>query len=165
MEILDNSLEHDSINNKNEIKFILKCCKIYNISLITMENFRWYNIHNQFISNGYNFLVVNCKFDIIIKSRNCQASALSSSSSTASVCTASWKKTCMFTSLFRVGAARAGKSHVFLSFTYSFWRPLCETSGPFQLWDWFGRIETRLRLKSHMAELQNWLEPFHYSQS
>ena len=32
----------------------------------------------------------------------------------------------------------------------------------FPLWDWIGRIETGLRLKSHMAGPQNWRERFHY---
>ena len=40
---------------------------MYNISLITIEIFHWYNIHYQFSSNGYSsLLVVNCKSDIIV---------------------------------------------------------------------------------------------------
>ena len=43
---------------KNGIKFKLKCFKMYNISLITIEIFRCYNIHNRFISMDIVLLIV-----------------------------------------------------------------------------------------------------------
>ena len=48
-------IEHDSINDKNGIKFKLKCCKMYNISLITIK----YSIDI--------ILIINlCLFDIAL---------------------------------------------------------------------------------------------------
>ena len=57
---------------KNEIKFKLKCCKMYNISLLTMESY----INIKFIINIQLMdiallLVVNCKSDIKIDRTLC----------------------------------------------------------------------------------------------
>ena len=58
-EMLDNSYgKRQYLTIKNRIKFKLKCFKMYNISLITIEIFCWYNIHNRFISMGIVLLLV-----------------------------------------------------------------------------------------------------------
>ena len=58
---------------KNGKKIHIEILQNVHFAKITIEIFHWYNVHYQFISNGYIvlLLVVNCKSNIIINRNQC----------------------------------------------------------------------------------------------